>query len=166
MSLMGEKSGLSTVRTSSSPKSHMNKLIAAALLTSVALYCCRTRVFNAIEDVLFLPFAPQPEDYCKQVDAFDASNWTAAYDADGFEAKAAEWLGGAVRIPYVFPCEDSNSLCSPVWTGLNRLTRWGRLGMMTIGLCLINCTNILKSSFRVCEYIPKHHTFIFAKICF
>ncbi|KAG8737510.1 alpha 1,2-mannosyltransferase 2.4.1 [Ceratobasidium sp. 414] len=98
MSPTTEKSGQSPARTSNS-RSNWNKFLAATLLTSAALYCCRSKVTNAIEDVLLTPFAPKPEDYCKQVDAFDASNWTAAYDVDGFEEKAAEWLGGAVRIP-------------------------------------------------------------------
>ena len=82
-------------------KRHLKKFLGAACLTTVALYCCGSKIRNGLEDVVLLPFAPKPEDYCKQVDAFDASNWTSVYDAEGFEAKAAELLGGAVRIPYV-----------------------------------------------------------------
>ncbi|KAG9090338.1 hypothetical protein FS749_000638 [Ceratobasidium sp. UAMH 11750] len=96
MSPTTEKPGQRLARTSNS-KNNWNKFLAAALLTSAALYCYRSKVTSAIED--FTPFIPEPKDYCKQVDAFDASNWTAAYDVDGFEAKAAEWLGGAIRIP-------------------------------------------------------------------
>ncbi|KAG9104365.1 hypothetical protein FRC06_003171 [Ceratobasidium sp. 370] len=100
MSPTAEKSESSLSRTSSNSRSNWNKFLAVALFTSwAALYCCRSKVTDTIVDVLLTPLAPKPEDYCKQVDAFDASNWTAAYDVDGFEAKAAEWLGGAVRIP-------------------------------------------------------------------
>lgn len=99
MSFIGEKTGASPAREVSR-KGHLNKFLGAALLTTAALYCCGSKIRNGIEDVFLLPFSPKPEDYCKQVDAFDASNWTSVYDADGFEAKAAEWLGGAVRIPY------------------------------------------------------------------
>ncbi|KAG8701015.1 hypothetical protein FRC11_012494, partial [Ceratobasidium sp. 423] len=61
------------------------------------LYCCRDKIYY--DALNLLGRAPEPKDYCKQVEPFDASNWTAAYDVDGFEAKAAELLGGAVRIP-------------------------------------------------------------------
>lgn len=98
MSLMKEKDGLPLAHPSK-PRGNWGKFLAGALLTSAALYCCRAKVANAIDEVLLAPFAPDSKDFCKQVDAFDASNWTAAYDVDGFEAKAAEWLGGAVRIP-------------------------------------------------------------------
>ncbi|QRV93992.1 Gly-Xaa carboxypeptidase [Ceratobasidium sp. AG-Ba] len=99
MSFTNEKAIFPPSRPPPKSRGHWNKFIAAALLTSAALYCYRGKVTNAIEEVLLNPFAPDSKDYCQQVDAFDASNWTAAYDADGFEAKAAEWLGGAVRIP-------------------------------------------------------------------
>ncbi|KAF8757186.1 carboxypeptidase s [Rhizoctonia solani] len=78
-------------------KSHLNRLLAAGLIASAALYCCRDRILYDARG-LFVG-NPEPKDYCKQVKPFDASNWTAVYDADGFEAKAAELLGGAVRIP-------------------------------------------------------------------
>jgi hypothetical protein len=109
MSFLGEKSEQTTnLARRTTPKSHLNKFLTAALLTSAALYSCRTKVLNGIEEVLLTPFAPEPKDYCKQVEPFDASNWTTTYDVKGFEAKAAEWLGGAVRIPYVcFTVEEA-----------------------------------------------------------
>ncbi|KDN44468.1 hypothetical protein RSAG8_05515, partial [Rhizoctonia solani AG-8 WAC10335] len=98
MSLPNEKHRLDTAPARRSGcKSHLNKLLAAGLIASAALYCCRDKFYY---DALSLfGRAPEPKDYCKQVEPFDASNWTAAYDVDGFEAKAAELLGGAVRIP-------------------------------------------------------------------
>lgn len=103
MSFIEEKTGASPAREACC-KRRLSKFLGAALLTTAALYCCGNKIRNGVEDVLLLPFAPQPKDYCKQVDAFDASNWTSVYDAKGYEAKAAEWLGGAVRIPYVLSC--------------------------------------------------------------
>jgi hypothetical protein len=100
MSLPNEKRGLNIAPARRSGcKSHLSKLLAAGLIASAALYCCRDKIFD---DVLGL-FVREHDskDYCKQVNPFDASNWTTAYDVDGFEAKAAELLGGAVRIPYV-----------------------------------------------------------------
>ncbi|CAE6433271.1 unnamed protein product [Rhizoctonia solani] len=98
MSLSNEKYRLDTAparRTGC--KGHLNKLLAAGLIASAALYCCRDKIYY---DALSLfGRAPEPKDYCQQVEPFDASNWTAVFDVDGFEAKAAELLGGAVRIP-------------------------------------------------------------------
>ncbi|KAJ1304386.1 hypothetical protein OPQ81_005537 [Rhizoctonia solani] len=98
MPVPNEKHGLDvTPARRSGCKSHLNKLLAAGFIASAALYCCGDRIYY---DALSLfTRAPESKDYCKQVEPFDASNWTAAYDVDGFEAKAAELLGGAVRIP-------------------------------------------------------------------
>ncbi|KAL5631621.1 hypothetical protein ACGC1H_007220 [Rhizoctonia solani] len=98
MSLPNEKYRLDTAparRTGC--KAHLNKLLAAGLIASAGLYCCRDNIYY---DALSLfSRAPEPKDYCQQVEPFDASNWTTVFDVDGFEAKAAELLGGAVRIP-------------------------------------------------------------------
>ncbi|KAH7339419.1 carboxypeptidase S [Rhizoctonia solani] len=98
MSLSNEKHRLDAAPARRSGcKSHLNKLLAAGLIASAALYCCRDEIYYNTLDLFSR--TPEPRDYCKQVEVFDASNWTAPYDVDGFEAKAAELLGGAVRIP-------------------------------------------------------------------
>lgn len=95
-----EKSGTSSIPIAArrTPKAHMSKFLAAAFITSAALYCCRNKVANGLEEVFLTPLAPEPKDYCQQVEPYDASKWTSVYDEKGFEAKAAEWLGGSVRI--------------------------------------------------------------------
>ncbi|CAE7147068.1 unnamed protein product [Rhizoctonia solani] len=97
MSLLNEKQRPDTVTRRSGCKSHLNKLLAAGLIASAAVYCCRDKIYY--DALSLLGRAPESKDYCRQVEPFDASNWTAVYDADGFEAKAAELLGGSVRIP-------------------------------------------------------------------
>ncbi|KAG8691371.1 hypothetical protein FRC09_011641 [Ceratobasidium sp. 395] len=94
MSLVAGKSGTDSTRVSK-PRLWEKVLGVALLVSTVALWWYQDELRFEIVD----RFSPKPADYCKQVEAFDASNWTAVYDAEGFEAKAAEWLGGAVRIP-------------------------------------------------------------------